>query len=151
MPTPNFSELRKKLREERDRKKKVAEEQIDREYEADLKSLERVLALMGEQSESETRTVRRQIGPAEAVREAVEYMGTLEFTVGDVFNYIEKAYPNEGISRASVSSAISKIVRKTIEVVKESAGREPGVYRKKVGDPKPQNALEFKPKSLQHQ
>jgi len=139
MDKPYIDRLRKKAREERDKRKAAAMEVVEAEYQADLRSIDRLANLMAEAGGIETPPAGKpvngngdslppsRVGPAEATREAIASMGGRSFTIRDLTQFAQLRHPH--VSKMGISSALSKMVGKRVECVRESAGREPGVYR----------------------
>jgi hypothetical protein len=131
--------LKRRAGEKRDRSLSAAREKIELEYAADLASIERLAALDsmedGQPYEDSPRlapvdlSAPQKIGPAPAVREAIEAQRG-PFTINHIEDFIQKIYPEAGISKPGISSALSKQVGKLIRTVRPKAGRVGAVYQK---------------------
>jgi hypothetical protein len=64
----------------------------------------------------------------ESVRKAIEHVNGNDFTLGEIFETVEKNYP--GALRPSVSAVLSKMAAaKELKVIEQGAGKRASVYQ----------------------
>ncbi len=130
-------QLRRKAKDQRDKKLKAMADTIEAEYQADLASIDRLADLMAETSAKPDAAPRGEsvetVGPAAATREAIRSQRG-EFTINDLDRHVRQTHPNAGVAKAGISSALSKMIGKEARLVRQGKGREASVYRRIVSE-----------------
>lgn len=135
--------LKMKAQEKRERNRQAAIDEVEQEYHADIRAIERLEALDSDGQATKKLPEpepmrglqfvpqnRGKLSPITATREAVANLSG-QFDVRNIDAFILQRHGLGAVSRAAISVAIHKMVRNgEMQVIQKPRGRRPGIYKR---------------------